>query len=149
MKPDLLRELVGAVRASTKCCACYGTGKPQCTSYDRQGCTNDCGCYKPHCWSCKGSGVKDEATHALLTRAESALPLSGTYTWVPVGERLPEVMELYSVALQGQPNPCIAAYFGGRWMWYRLTGPAVDLTESVTHWAEPLLHPSELGKEGL
>lgn len=69
-------------------------------------------------------------------------PLTGTYTWIPVGERLPEEYRAYPVA----GRICDCKEFTGL-CYFDAAAKEWDCEDEITHWCEPLKHPDELAKQ--
>lgn len=70
--------------------------------------------------------------------------LTGTYTWIPVEERLPEEAADVCFAI-GDIIYSENAYFtGGQFYW---RGRLLVNKKAITHWCEPLKHPRELAGE--
>ena len=72
------------------------------------------------------------------------MSLTGTYTWIPVEERLPEENaygQEYPVAFATNSCTSSARFYEGLW---HSPDDSEYVYDSPTHWAEPLLHPSQL-----
>lgn len=76
------------------------------------------------------------------------MTLSQTVTWIPVSERLPDSERVVSLATD------YGTVLEGYWVEERKTWLAFDERNSmtsrkiITHWAEPLLHPSQIKQKG-
>lgn len=75
-------------------------------------------------------------------------PLSQVVTWVPVEERLPDDNRDVLVARNCPELMCAEvgwfAHRMNRWRIYEKYGEIVADEGEITHWAEPLKHPSGL-----
>lgn len=73
--------------------------------------------------------------------------LTQQVTWVPVSERLPEFTGVYQAASKtgAVHSACVFLWIGDTKQWVVQSGHfKTNVTSAVTHWAEPLKHPTDL-----